>query len=144
MPVARTSTASRAGKKKVVAPRVEEHCALSSSLQIIQREERQLTRESLSRSADGYRSIPVQIKEWFASNTRVLLTFHFGSRGVGGASVLLVGLEAAMKFSRHILIVRGDSVYGSGKEYERDTMTDATVKPRDINKTVGIAYLRAL
>jgi len=63
---------------------------------------------------------------------------------MGGASVLLVGLEAAMKFSRHILIMRGDSVYGSGKEYERDAVTDATVKPRDINKTVGIAYLRAL
>jgi len=147
MPVART-IASRARKKQVAGPRVEVHCALSSSLQsslqIIQREERQLTGESLGRSADGYRSIPVQIDKWFASNARVLLTFHFGSRGMGGASVLLVGPEAAMKFSRHIPIMRGDSVYGNGKEYERDAVTDATVKPRDINKTVGIAHLRAL
>jgi len=35
-------------------------------------------------------------------------------------------------------------VYGNGKEYERDAVTDATVKPRDINETVGVAYLRVL
>jgi len=31
----------------------------------------------------------------------MLLTLHFGSRGVVGASVLLVGLEAVMNLSRH-------------------------------------------
>ncbi len=100
MPVART-IAIGARKKQAAAPRVDVHCALSSSLQIVQREERQLTCERLGRSADEYRAIPVRIDELVVSNSRVLLSFHFESRRVGGASVLLVGLEATMKLSRH-------------------------------------------
>ncbi len=68
---------------------------------MVQRGKRQLTCERLGRSADEYRAIPVRIDELVVSNSRVLLTFHFESRRVGRASVLLVGLEAAMKFSRH-------------------------------------------
>ena len=50
------------------------------------------------------------IDEWLASNATItplqVGTFHLGSRGMTGASVLLVGLEAAIKFSRHIPIIR--------------------------------------
>ncbi len=61
-----------------------------------------------------------------------------------GASVLLVGLEAAIKFSRHITIIRSGSLNENDGEYERNGVTDATLKPGNINNTVGIAYLRAL
>ncbi len=62
---------------------------------------------------------------------------------MGGASILLVGLEATMEFSKHTPIIRGNSPYGNGREYERDAVMDATLKHRDINYTVGIAQLRA-
>ncbi len=62
---------------------------------------------------------------------------------MGGASVLLVGLEAAMEFSKNIPIIRGNSLYGNDREYERDAVMDATLKPREINYTVGIAQLYA-
>ncbi len=61
-----------------------------------------------------------------------------------GASVLLVGLEAVMNLSRHTPIIRGDSLYGNGSEYERDAVKDTTLNPRNIDNTIGIAYLHAL
>lgn len=63
---------------------------------------------------------------------------------MASASVLLVGIEAMKDFSRYTPIVRGDSMYENAKEYERDAVTGATLKPRNINKTVGIAYSHTL
>ena len=74
------------------------------------REERQLTREILGGSADGYSTSPYQVGEWNASNATFFRMFHFGGRAVTGASVLVVGLEAVMNFSRKTWIVRGDSL----------------------------------
>ena len=62
---------------------------------------------------------------------------------MAGASVLLVGIEATIDFSRFTPIMRGDSMDEKPKEYERDAVAGATLKPRDINKTVAIAYSRA-
>jgi len=115
---------------------------------MVPRKKRQLTRESVGGSADGYFAVPFQVEEWIGSIATLLwtFTFHLGSRGVSGASVLLVGLEAVMKFSRQTPLVRGVSLsrYGNDKEYRRDAVTDAALKPRDmINKTIGIVYSRA-
>ena len=63
---------------------------------------------------------------------------------MGGASILLVGLEATMEFSKHTPIIRGNSPYGNGREYERDAVKDTTLNPRNIDNTIGIAYLHAL
>jgi len=54
-------------------------------------------------------------------------------------SILLVVLEAAIKFSRHIPIMRSGSLNGNGGEYERDGVMDATLKLRNINNTIGAA-----
>jgi hypothetical protein len=50
---------------------------------------------------------------------------------VSGASVLLVGLETVMNFSRYTPLVRGLSL-------SQDGVSDATLKPHGINKTIGI------
>lgn len=63
---------------------------------------------------------------------------------MAGASVLLVGIEATIYFSRYTPSMRGDSMDENLKEYERDAVAGATLKPRDINKTVAIAYSRTL
>ena len=65
---------------------------------------------------------------------------QFGSRGVAGARVLLISLETAIDFSRYTPIIRCESRYGNGEEYERDALTNATLEPRHINRTIGILY----
>ena len=99
MPVART-IATRARKKEIAAPRIDVYCALSGSLQMARREQRQLTREILGRSADGYVTVPFQLDEWLVSNVTFLRKLHSRCEGVGGASVLLVGMKTVTEFSR--------------------------------------------
>jgi hypothetical protein len=85
------------GIKKSLLPfsKFTVHCRVS--LQTVRQKERQITRESLGRSADGYFAVPSRVDEGIGSNATLLQTFHLGSRRVSAASVLLVGLEAAMK-----------------------------------------------
>ena len=63
---------------------------------------------------------------------------------MAGASVPLVGIEATIDFSRYAPIMRDDSMDENLEEYERDAVAGAALKPRDINKTVAIAYSRTL
>jgi hypothetical protein len=86
----------------------------------------------------------VVIDEWLAPNASLLRTIHFGNGGMVTASVLLVGLEAVIDFSRHTAIIRGDSLYENGGEYERGGVVDVTEQALNINNTMSITYLRAL